>query len=426
MKSVKSKDTVTDQLESFLNKISKIFLAQKLGKNVAFSQRGQVRTSSSQILSLLNFSPENRLENIFKQMVFEYAMKSEKISAESSISMLEFLLDFFYKKKRNSRIDLKQIKDDAIDDIQKNLKKPTGKDFKEFIGKNFKSLMGEVVCEAYILAGPSGKIFFEHANVPNPIVELSKTYQFKIQPEINILMSSGGTWKKSNVKVFCVEGFIDKVSEIDRILSEASKLKSSVLIVCLGCSHEVVSTVLTNNNRGVFDVAICHPVNDRFSINDVFDIATASSATLFDYQQPISTTFEPECFESVCEEVEIFGDTLRIRNKKSERATSKKVKELRKRLEETEVDVDLEVDYIRKRIHSLTSKQVKITFPEKNSQEKFNEIEQIDKALRTIRSFVKYGAYQNDQLASSVYVGCLHAYDLYEMLSSIEAAIVYE
>ena len=95
MKSVQSKDTITDQLESFLKKINKIFLAQKLGKNIAFSQDSQVRTSSSQILSLLNFAPENRLENIFKQIILDYSMKAEGISADSSLSMVKFLLEFF-------------------------------------------------------------------------------------------------------------------------------------------------------------------------------------------------------------------------------------------------------------------------------------------------------------------------------------------
>ena len=426
MKSVQSKDTITDQLESFLKKINKIFLAQKLGKNIAFSQDSQVRTSSSQILSLLNFAPENRLENIFKQIILDYSMKAEGISADSSLSMMKFLLEFFIEKKKNNKLDLAAVKDSILEDVQNSLRKPSGKDYERFLEENFKDMLGEVVSEAYKLAGPAGKIVFEHGNIPQPIVELSKTYQFKIQPEINILLSSDGEWKNSNVKVFCIEGFIEKVSEIDCILSEAARLKTSALIVCLGCSQEVVSTILTNNLRKVFDIAICHPVNDRTSINDVFDIATASSATLFDYQNPISTSFDPESFKDTSEEVVMTGDKLMIRNTRSAPHAAKKVRELRKRLEETKADLDLEVDYIRKRITSLTSNQVKITLPEKNSQEKFNEIERIDRILRSIRSFVKYGSYKDSELASSVYVGCVYAYDLHEMLSSIEAAITYE
>jgi hypothetical protein len=426
MKSVKSKDKITDQLESFLKKINKIFLAQSQGKNVAFSQDRQVRTSSSQILSLLNFAPENRLENIFKQIILDYSIKAESISADSSFSMINYLLEFFNQRKKNKNLDLESLKDSILENVQNSLRKPTGKDYENFLKNNFKDILGEVVSEAYKLAGPAGKIVFDHGNIPQPIVELTKTYQFKIQPEVNILLSSGGEWKNSNVKVFCIEGFIEKVAEIDCILSEASKNKSAVLLVCLGCSQEVVSTILTNNLRKVFDIAICHPVNDRTSINDVFDIATASSATLFDYQNPISTSFDPESFKDTSEEVVISGEKLMIRNTRSAPHAAKKVRELRKRLEETEVDLDLEVDYIRKRITSLTSNQVKITLPEKNSQEKFNEIEKIDKILRSIKSFVKYGSYKDEHLASSVYVGCVYAYDLYEMLSSIEAAIVYE
>ena len=64
--------------------------------------------------------------------------------------------------------------------------------------------------------------------------------------------------------------------------------------------------------------------------------------------------------------------------------------------------------------------------PEKNKQEKFNEIEKMDRTLRCIKSFIKHGTFKKNQLSSSVYVGCMFAYDLYEMLSSIEVAVVYE
>ena len=131
MKSVKSKASITDQLESFLNKINKIFLSQSEGKNVAFLQENQARTSSSQILSLLNFAPENRLENIFKQIIFDYAFKAEKISADSSLSMINFLLDFFIKKKKNDNFDLSLEKERILEEIQQNLKRPTGKEYRE-------------------------------------------------------------------------------------------------------------------------------------------------------------------------------------------------------------------------------------------------------------------------------------------------------
>ena len=132
MKSVQSKDIITDQLESFLKKINKIFLAQKLGKNIAFSQDSQVRTSSSQILSLLNFAPENRLENIFKQIILDYSMKAEGISADSSLSMVKFLLEFFTEKKKNKKLDLAAVKDSILEDVQNSLRKPSGKDYERF------------------------------------------------------------------------------------------------------------------------------------------------------------------------------------------------------------------------------------------------------------------------------------------------------
>jgi len=422
MKSVESKDKITDQLDSFLNKINKIFLSQATGKNVAFLQENQARASSSHVLSLLNFVPENRLENILKQIIYEYAIKAEKISSDSAVSMLSFLLDFFDKKRKNPAFDLVAEKQKIIEDIQQNLKRPTGKSYREFIRSNFSTTIGDVASEAYNLAGPAGKIVFDHGNISQPIVELARTYQFEIQPEINILLANEGTWEKTDVKVFCIEGIIEKVSEIDCILSEAARKKSRVLIVSLGNSHEVVSTILTNNARKVFDISLCYPVNDRTSINDIFDIATVSSATLFDYQNPISISFKPECFDNTCEEVSMVGNKLFIKNSKAPGIANKKVKQLREKLGES----DIEDDYIRKRIQSLTANQVKITLPEKTSQEKFNEIERLDKVLRSIKSFVKYGTYKNKYLSSSVYVGCTYAYDLYEILSSIEAAIVYE
>jgi len=240
-------------------------------------------------------------------------------------------------------------------------------------------------------------------------------------------------WDHNDVTTICIEGFIEKVSEIDIILNEAVNSKKPVLIICLGYSTEVISTIVSNNARGVFNIMIAKPFQESDTINDLSDIALAADAQFFGFQTGvISTAFDLDRFISSSSLVSIQGFTLDIRNNRSKAAVQSRLKKLKNSLGED----NTKDDYLKRRINSLTSNQTSIVLPNTDTQNKFSQIEDFDSALRSAKSIINFGIVDFDKennlclkgnhISSSVYIGVKLGYELFKQLTSIENAIVFE
>ena len=89
----------------------------------------------------------------------------------------------------------------------------------------------------------------------------------------------------------------------------------------------------------------------------------------------------------------------------------------------------------------MTSRTVKIIFPETSAQKKFSQIEEIDLALRSSSSLIKYGVLKSkdmngifknynitveENISSSVYTGVHMGYQLYKSFQHLGAGIFVE
>ncbi len=427
---VHDKKSVKDELKNFLHHIESLWKSTQIDSKIALLQEGMPRTSKSMIVVLLSYKPKNRLENVYKQILLEYLLRAEKISAFSSEILLNTLLNLFKAGRQIGNGEISNKIDQFLQYVNEKAERPRLDTLEKFLHRNFKDDTVEIVLEALNNAGVSGKISFSHENIPIPIIKCDSKYIFPVVPEVNLLIRNENEWKRENVSVVCIEGFIEKVSEIDCILSTVSEMKIPLLIVCLGCSPEVVSTILTNNMRGTLDVMVVCPHNDEESINDISDIATATGSQFFGFQTgAISTTFDEEVLKKNTSSIIVNTQQVAIGNTSSSLDVIKRVENIRKSLgESNEKD-----EYLFKRIRSLTSNQVKIIFPESVQQSKFSQIEEVDEALRGSKALIKYGevfiddenmfAEKGYHLYSSIYAGMKFGYSLYEELNSISAAI---
>ena len=178
---------------------------------------------------------------------------------------------------------------------------------------------------------------------------------------------------------------------------------------------------------------LCKPSQEEEAINDIFDMSAASGSCFYGFQTgTISTSFSPEHLDSTNEEVVITENKISIKSSISKNSANTRAEKIREQLGES----DLKDDYLKRRITSLTSNQVKINLPEKTSQEKFSQIEKIDTALRCANAITRFGIIDipessiipgsGRQIASSIYIGCKYGYELFKQLSSIDTAIVLD
>jgi hypothetical protein len=109
--------------------------------------------------------------------------------------------------------------------------------------------------EAIELAGLEGNIRIENSSNKTFTVELKYGYSFSVKP-FKFMIPSFGVWDSYNAKILCIDGFVEKVSEIDKILINSSKTKIPLVIVAQGFSEEVVGTIVTNNNSKKFNILL--------------------------------------------------------------------------------------------------------------------------------------------------------------------------
>ena len=440
MRSRVERKNLKQEASQFLKNLEALTDIQERDSKVAFLMSNSPRTSGSILLSLLSYTPANRTENIFKQIVISHVLKCEKTSAMSSSTMIKMLIELIKKSDNLTNLGAKDSEKTIRKDveqifvaIQEKMSRPTLKTLENYLRINFDKTTSSLVLESLKASGMSGKITFEHSNIPKPIIESNTSYIFEIEPDPNLLLQADFTLSKKDVSVLCIEGFIEKVSEIDVILSSLAERKGNAVIVCLGYSPEVVSTIIANNRRGTFNVMLCKPSQEEEAINDIFDLSAASGSCFYGFQTgTISTSFSIDHLDNINEEVVISENKISIKSSISRNSANLRAEKIREQLGES----DLKDDYLKRRITSLTSSQVKINLPNKTSQEKFSQIEKIDTALRCANAITRFGIIDipessiipgsGRQIASSIYIGCKYGYELFKQLSSIDTAIVLD
>jgi len=136
------------------------------------------------------------------------------------------------------------------------------------------------VHEALLLSGLEGKIFVENGKQPNYVVELKNGYTFKSSVEpFKFLLDNDTSWSRSHVKMMIIDGMIEEVSEIDKLLNKASEENQPLLIVASGFGEEVVATCKMNNDAGKFDVQLLKLSPDVWSLNVINDLSVISGTT---------------------------------------------------------------------------------------------------------------------------------------------------
>ena len=142
--------------------------------------------------------------------------------------------------------------------------------------------LSAAVLQALELAGIQGNIVVEASLLTETLqVEKKTGYHFQgVTIPAAFLKNVTREWRRQNVKVLCVDGIIEKVSELDKILSEANKTKQSLVLVAQGFSEEVLGTLQVNFSRKLLDVVpvLLEPSLETLNVvNDISVVCGNSS-----------------------------------------------------------------------------------------------------------------------------------------------------
>ena len=314
-------------------------------------------------LTRINFN--NNTDKLLSELLMSYLVKLESISPGSSeifISMINENHDVkcepYILTSENIHSLLRTYSDEVISSI---------------------------VHESLNLAGLYGKVVIGNSIVEGnkDVVELSYgSYFSDVYPAIKLKNS-----KFVNPKVIVIDGFIESVSEVHRILEDSNRLKETVFLFIRGLSEEVTHTLKVNNDRGTLCVLPIITKYDLKGANILNDIAVVSGCDVI-------STLKGQLISNVditnsnrVDSIMINELGVLIENKNTNSYVNQHIRFLQEKV--INASNDAEIDIISSRIKNLGSNRVTILLKNDNNKKKRSFM--IDQCLRAVKLSTTYG-----------------------------------
>lgn len=297
-------------------------------------------------------------------LLIEHLIKAEKISPNGSNFFIHMI------KKNELEVKPKIFRKENLYSL-----------IKTFSSKN----IDQIVIDALNLAGYKGKITIANSSSNVDVVELTTGSFFEeIVPAFNI-----SNQLLNEVRVICIDGYIESVSEIHHLLEEASEKKETVALFLRGLSDDVIHTLKVNFDRGTIKVIPFIVKFDLDGANLLNDIAVISCSD-------VVSTFKGELISSISiskskfiDSLEIYKSGILLNNNNSIKHVDKHIKFLQEKIIISENDATKEA--LTKRIQRLALNQVAIKLADTKdfTEKSFG----IDRCIRAVKSSSSFGIF---------------------------------
>lgn len=296
--------------------------------------------------------------------------KFDNFSLNQELNNFLFFLNQNLETLSKNNISFKKLKQIVFNDIN---------------DKKITKILEEVIS----LVGIECKIFIETTKVEKTYIELFNGFNFNLET-----FNPNNKWEKNNPKVFIVDGIIANVHEIDQILVGASIKKEPLIIFAKDFENEILTTVQTNNLKGIFDIFLVKIPIEIETLNVINDVAAACGTDIVSTLK--GNILSNISFDTLTEIdfVSCFKNNILIKNSKTKSRVAVSINQLIKS-RNMQNDITL-IKMFNDRIKSLTSSFATIKVASVSPQEKISNIEKIDKSLRLFNSLVKFGIFDEE------------------------------
>lgn len=353
----------------------------------------------------------DQLERSIYEVIVRHALMAEKMGPGAFIEFIEMLLENFQQINCMQQPCVYRDISQTLQDIKHPMTQNVMMIVDEFMsGCNIRT--SSMLKEAMRLAGFGGRIVIEKTSSKTASVELVMGYTFNVQPCFSV------TTKLERPRVFCIDGYIESVSEVHHLFEAAAEAKETCVIFVRGLSDDVKHTVKVNYDRGTLKVIPVLVKYDLEGMNTLNDISVVSGSDLV-------SSIKGDLISSIkfdeaprIDEATIYPSKVIITHSKTGHSVAGQVAMLQRKREETEVD-DV-VNLLNDRIRALSPNHVIIRLID--DKDFVMNSQAIDYALRAIRSAVDYGII-DDRLTTTKVAASVHSKKCFQTLMSLGAVL---
>jgi hypothetical protein len=320
---------------------------------------------------------ENKLTQALHELCVNYAIKAENWGPGSFDDTLEKILSYKIDNLASTRNDLSIVKQSDF------VTWPSFDEFRQYVKKRitYDEVGVDIALEAIDLAGFAGRIVIERTNNDVISIELMTGYTF------DAVVHFAENVKLIKPSVICIDGFIESVSELHRLLTQSYENKTQIVLFCRGLSDDVLQTLRVNFDRRT---AIVVPVVMKFDlqgINILNDIATVVGSRLISSNLGDLISNVTLADSTIVESLMLHHDQITITNSSTNKNVAIHANTLITKRDESTTD-DLR-SLLNTRIKALKPNQVIIRIP--SDGRCVERTQAIDLTLRMFRATVDHG-----------------------------------
>lgn len=361
---------IQDDQNETLAKVRRIVL-ENLEVNLSLDLlSNQIRTRRNfQHLSCIS-SKEKSIKVVLESLL-NYAFQAE---AKSPLSGSLFLKMFCGFSVDSTKHKIPKYKEEVIDLLE---------------NRGYSKVVLQLLEESMNLSSSSTNISLKKSTTTNTYIEFTEGYIFSLASLLNLK-----NHEAVDVKVACIDGFIENISEIHHLLSYLSETGSNCLLISRGMSNDVLNTIKVNNDRKTLAIFPYRSQFDVENVNTIVDIAVASGTDVVSTTKGnLISSIRPEGLGGL-KYCTFSNEYIRAKSRSSDVHVKNHVKNLRKTAEERPEISSL----LYKRIRSLSSSCIDICIPDDINY--FSRSSQIDEGIRIISSIMNntYDPYETSKM----------------------------
>lgn len=239
---------------------------------------------SPQQLSAATLAFQDGSEKVVAQLMLEAGFRAERVCPYSARAAIQLVLGHSRKFSGVRSVYTAEGLEEFLSDVTRKIAHvrgasffPNASEFWDVVSSHASHRALGVLRDAISLGGFDSRYVIERSSSPNPdvTVETVLGYNFSLDSAVNI-----DSWEAENVSLLMVDGVIESVTEIHRVLTFAAEKKVPIVIVARSFADDVRQTIVTNNARRSFSVLPIVVPADARNINTIRDISIVCGSSV--------------------------------------------------------------------------------------------------------------------------------------------------
>lgn len=347
--------------------------------------------NSDLVQAFLYYDNSGNRDPLLTQIISSAALSAEHRSSGAGSLFLEIFLSQILNDINQESFgkDRNQIWKKLNDSLKADISPCTKSELLNYFKHHLDDITFNIVSDVINLASINDKINVKKSLSNKTTIVKSSGYTFS-GLNIDSEFIKNGKWKRNNCRVVLIDGVIESISEIYRLLEQQSQNKTPCIIFCIDALEDIKNTIKHNFQRGTLDVVLVPIPVDHLHINTFVDLGIVTQTAPICAAKGETISMSADHHKNILKCVTIEKGRITIENPDADDKILRHLDNLEKRL-----TADQTISLIlQPRIDTLTCKSLIISVGKDDLNKQPQLIEKLDNVFRSLPDIISCGFFK--------------------------------